>query len=643
MKEHRVTTGYRTSTTDYNIYIKDMKNTSVALLLAVVLCGGTARGNKATFASFRKDYYLSDKVYPELFTPNPTHGGRIHIVSSIDSTITFSAPYTVKIGDVSANTDPEKGSSSFGDNFDWLHVDINNNTKQVAISFHTHSDSLVSSLKHIMVTDSSGKTILDAPVELPDYEKTHPLVATYVTTTDNFSSYVIHLHNYGSAAQNITGMIMDGERTALDSLNIGPGEHTVLKTAAPPGAKLAYVWTLGVTLQSGRRIGYGGRIVREFFPIGDWPKHDDCPFPLSNLSNYNLLRRTLSVDTHFAGKRQCNIELVDTLHDAAKKANTKEAYYILPSHESTENPKHVPKEVSAGIIALGTGDEADNSIKNAPPTWQISRLRRTRYPWAVEYLGGHSHKFIGTFAGIADIQSTDFYVAACAPHITAAIAQTPLRGAYDYIRNMRNNHMPLTSWGYSQAFEIWTTGIGIQQTLNPGEVTAQIASVIAAGGKGVQLFQSKVSLSQTDSNAWAAAGELLSNIKAVRDLIRVGDVEGAIFFKDDKNESLVSVIASEPGKLLVVAINANAGGYNDLTCYLGIDAHWKFKPHTINNLAITLPGSGKAPTSVSVEEAVGGKLSPAKGVKQNLSGKQLTLSDIALGTENVARIFVLSY
>ena len=106
-----------------------MKNTSVALLLAVVLCGGTARGNKATFASFRKDYYLSDKVYPELFTPNPTHGGRIHIVSSIDSTITFSAPYTVKIGDVSANTDPEKGSSSFGDNFDWLHVDINTFTQ----------------------------------------------------------------------------------------------------------------------------------------------------------------------------------------------------------------------------------------------------------------------------------------------------------------------------------------------------------------------------------------------------------------------------------------------------------------------------------------------------------------------------------
>ena len=58
-----------------------------------------------------------------------------------------------------------------------------------------------------------------------------------------------------------------------------------------------------------------------------------------------------------------------------------------------------------------------------------------------------------------------------------------LRGAYDYIRSMRNNHMPLTSWGYSQAFEQWHSGLG-KGTVNAGEVTAQIASVVAAGGKG---------------------------------------------------------------------------------------------------------------------------------------------------------------
>jgi len=41
------------------------------------------------------------------------------------------------------------------------------------------------------------------------------------------------------------------------------------------------------------------------------------------------------------------------------------------------------------------------------------------------------------------VQGIDFYVAACAPHITAWGFGVPLRGAYDYLRNTRDNHMPL--------------------------------------------------------------------------------------------------------------------------------------------------------------------------------------------------------
>ena len=104
-----------------------MTKSSALLLLPLALCLCSIQFVRATqtFSSFRKDYYLSDKVYPELFTPNPTLGGRVHIVSSVSSPTKFVAPYTVNIGDISANTDPEKGSGSFGDNFDWLHVDLN--------------------------------------------------------------------------------------------------------------------------------------------------------------------------------------------------------------------------------------------------------------------------------------------------------------------------------------------------------------------------------------------------------------------------------------------------------------------------------------------------------------------------------------
>lgn len=603
----------------------------------------SSQGPAATYASFRKDYYLADSKYPELFTKNPIHGGRVHIVGpAVESQ--YTPPYNITLPGASACTDPVNGPDTFGDNFDWLHVDVNGKTKQVAVSFHTHSDTLAPSLKHVRVVDSLGKTVIDEDVELPSDESTFPLAASYVTTTANFTSYVIHVHNFGTQTYNVTSVVLDGKIAgSVEPFSLGAGEHVVLKVPTPPGATLADVWTLGLHLASGQRIGYGGRIVREIFPIADWPKAEDCPFPLANASNYNLLRQTLHIDTHFTGKRQCDTELVDTLHDAAKRAGTDQAYFVMADEGSSEDAKHIPEDAAAAIIALSTGDESDKSVDNAPPTWSISRDRRARYPWTVQFLGGHSHKFIGTFAGIADIQSTDFYVGACAPHITAAIAPMHLQGAYDYIRNMRNNHMPLTSWGYSQAFEVWKTGIGIPTTLKAGEVTAQIASVVAAGGKGIQLFQSQISLYQTDIDAWRAAGELLGNIKAVRELIREGDVDGAIFSKDDANRSLVSVIAVEPRKLVVVAINTNANGYSDLTCYLGISNHWKFQPHTIGNLNITLPGTAGTPSQTTVEEAVQGKIAPAQGLAQHVAGAKLVLSNIALGTENVARIFVVSW
>ena len=617
---------------------------STRVLLATVVALGASSTHAMTFSSFRKDHFLNNLVYPEDFTPKPIHGGRIHIVGN--STASSSQPpYTVTLsGGITATTDPDKGPDSFGDNFDWLHVDVNPRTSQVAISFHTHSDDLVSQLKDIQIKDAGGHIVFDSPVALSSTQSTHPLTVTYVTTTGGFTILVLHVHNYGETAQNVTQMHIDGVASSeVEPFSLQPGEHRVLTAPLPHGkGALTNVWTLGLELASGERLGYGGRFVREFFPIGDWPKGDDCPFPLSNATNYELLKNTLHVDTHFAAKRQCQNELKDTLEDAAKRAGTEDAYYILPSHEATEDPSHAPESAAAAIVALGCGDEADSHIDNAPPTWAISRKRRETFPWSVQYLGGHSHKFIGTFAGITDISSTDFYVGACAPHVTIAVSKTQLRGAYDYLRNNRNNHMPLTSWGYSQAFEIWRTGIGVETTVNAGEVTLQIASVVAAGNKGIQLFQTMVSLHTTHGDAWNAASEMLSNIVAVRELLRVGDAEGAIFTKDDSDkESLVSIIAAPGKKLVVVAINLNADGYDGLVCYTGLKNHWKFHPHTIKNLNIQLPAQFSGASNITVDESTGGALKPA-GEKHSLKGGELTISGIELGTEVTARIFVVS-
>ena len=54
---------------------------------------------------------------------------------------------------------------------------------------------------------------------------------------------------------------------------------------------------------------------------------------------------------------------------------------------------------------------------------------------------------------------------------------------------------------------------------------------------------------------------------------------------------------------------------------------------------ITLPDMPTA--TVTLEEAKGGKVEPSL-VQHSVQGNKLTLSDIALGTDNVARIFVVT-
>ena len=48
------------------------------------------------------------------------------------------------------------------------------------------------------------------------------------------------------------------------------------------------------------------------------------------------------------------------------------------------------------------------------------------------------------------------YIAACAPHIQEWLFYPPLRGAYDYVRLTRDNHLPNPSWLYSQGLStVW--------------------------------------------------------------------------------------------------------------------------------------------------------------------------------------------
>ena len=72
-----------------------------------------------------------------------------------------------------------------------------------------------------------------------------------------------------------------------------------------------------------------------------------------------------------------------------------------------------------------------------------------------------------------------------------------IQGAYDYIRTAVLNQAPLPTWGYAQGYSPGTW----QTDLDSGELTVQLASVVAAGAKGVMLTNTFVGKQQTGGAA----------------------------------------------------------------------------------------------------------------------------------------------
>ncbi len=109
------------------------------------------------------------------------------------------------------------------------------------------------------------------------------------------------------------------------------------------------------------------------------------------------------------------------------------------------------------------------------------------------FQGGSRNRYTGIFAGSTDIKGLDFYIAACAPHCTEWGSKQLLRGSYDYLRNARNNHMPGPTWLYTQAFDdSWNSWDGRDRQPNAAELAVSLMSVVAAGAKGLMMFESEV-------------------------------------------------------------------------------------------------------------------------------------------------------
>jgi hypothetical protein len=161
------------------------------------------------------------------------------------------------------------------------------------------------------------------------------------------------------------------------------------------------------------------------------------------------------------------------------------------------------------------------------------------------------------------------------------------------------------------------------------------------------LFQSDLGCS--DEGAWGQGGKLMKMIAGVGDAyLRTADHAGPqAFSKDDgDDESLVGVLVG-PAALVVVAMNTKADSYNDVTCEVGVDNHWQFHEHTIDNLEVFLPGESWQGASLQVKE-VGhdGDLEDLQdGASASVGDASVKFSDVEFegsGSHVLARIFVVT-
>ena len=115
----------------------------------------------------------------------------------------------------------------------------------------------------------------------------------------------------------------------------------------------------------------------------------------------------------------------------------------------------------------------NNNLRNTDP-----QQMNDAYPAIPTYQGGKTNSHIGSYSGITDIQGMDAYLGACAPTIVPVIKPLPIDYPYLYLKNTRNNHMPLPTWLYSQLYsDAWS------YQANANEIVAQIAQTVLAGAK----------------------------------------------------------------------------------------------------------------------------------------------------------------
>jgi len=593
------------------------------------------------YAGYRKDHYLPAYVEPN---PAPTNGGRLQIATVAT---TSGAVKSVRIDGVDlkkALEDP--GLKKDKNPVEWFHVwpDPTVAGQPLWVAFHSRSA--------VWDGKASGQLVVEtdkgvaASGTFPVRQTTVPL--TYVTTTEDLSSLLIHVRNNDSAPRTLNRLLVNGrdvtQAACVPKKTIPPGTSALWTVALCQKAKPGDAWTVVATYQDAHPAVGVGRVIRPFFPLEAWTSSNQCPFPGGKSADLQAFRGA-GLDTFFLSTgmaKSCGTDVV-TLVGTTLPAT--------PDLYAMGNEWTVPFAYPdmSRMAALMTGDESDGEIYGSdgkPHAWtkaKASTERWAQYPAVPTYNGAKTNRNVGTFAGISDIQGMDFYVAACAPHITQAFTKLDITSAYDYLRNARDNHMPLPTWLYSQGLnDGWNTtvfGGTVHVQPDPQELLVQGMSVVAAGAKGLMWFQVDEKEIKHSPARWQAISTLSWMVRGVRRLLREGDITG---MARTSPGALVEMIRA-PRALVVALINTSVAKKVDDTCNalkyvseLSVP-HWILASHS-PTVTLTVPADlGVA----DLFEVVGRQVVSLPYATQ-VSGRELVIQGVPLDNQTPVRLFVLA-
>jgi hypothetical protein len=429
------------------------------------------------YASVRSDRWLPDFRIEK--QPSPTSGRRVQIVAQMSAgNISDSDLRSVSVDGAECLHLPSDDGADLSA-FDWCRAHSNAQTGQLWVSYHTRNPHFSGGRAlAVNATSTSGIVLVAGTVTA----QSPPLVLSYVTTAKQGKQAIIHVHSAAKTSVGVARLLFDGVDVQVKnkqgvSVKIPSNGHAVFVADLQMAKAHGDVWT-AVLLWSGANgsdsagtAAWGGRVGPERFPIETWPKSSDCVLPRApNETSVNSTEvRALGIDSVFEGfgrfKDNCapNKDTADDDYAQALSHAAEDGWWHVfldgeNSKQWTKNAK-LPLETRAKVVdAILIGDEVDGGVDakhlRGKLNASLENIRST--PDLLTYQGAATNALIGAFAGIADIQGCDAYVAACAPTQASVIQKLPLSYPYQYLRNARDNHAPNIFWGYSQLWGGWS-------------------------------------------------------------------------------------------------------------------------------------------------------------------------------------------